>query len=928
MTRRSHLCGLLLPLAAFAASASAAEIQSFDSAATVKAWGFNNGPEFPGATGSIEWRATYGHTKPGCLALHYSFEKGGSYVQAGRDLPKDMDARAVRLWLFKPGDNEIGFRAVDSTNQTFQKTIGYTASGWQQLEVDLGTWTNSWGGANDNRPHWPMKAFAVLVESSHESREGTVLIDDLEPLPSGAVARQQTVGTYDALHDRDWHAGGGADNEYRDGVWKYHFGSPELRTEFSFLGDPRLLRLVVESDGSGHGVSVHLGSHFQGFTRQIGRLTQNGEMTLEAPLDDMGEWRHGGGEDDGQRRLPLRMINISLDRSDGPVSGTIRVKRLEIETRYAPAESVVLIPSARQEGEVAQFSVTMRNLTAKPVSGKVVCDIRGLGERVERKVEDVQLPGAAVPVMKAFSRPLADMTFAEAVFQMIPDGSAPSAPASMGLSTVPGPSDSPGLQPESIIGAGLYLYRWNGHPQQFENITRMCELAQRAGVKWSREEISWDRTEPREGQFEWSFYDRMLEIAQQHGISVYGLLDYWSPWAAKNTPAGVEQYCRWAKQVVRRYKGRIHHWEIWNEPNIFFWSGPRELYAELLTKAYEAIKAEDPTATVMGCSTAGIDTGFIEKVMKWGGKFDALTIHPYRGTLQEQAYMKELRDVKAFVGGRPVWLTEIGFPSEQRYGWSERNQAALVARTYLSTLASGAAANVSWYDFRNDGDDPFYNEYNFGMVRHDFAPKPAYRALATFGRSLAGMKAVGPLEVGPGAYAFKFADGGHEVIAACAPERGRLLAFETSVPVTIVNGVGEAVTPVEVKAGGGTHAVKCVTLDNGFPVYIRAVAADASGGTLLGFKAVESPIKITTDGDSVRPGSVVKLHLSGAADVSRWELPFGWTEPEKGSNGDYVLQVPATEVADHARIQAFVEVAGRMLRLPIVLNIEPLVIRL
>jgi hypothetical protein len=34
----------------------------------------------------------------------------------------------------------------------------------------------------------------------------------------------------------------------------------------------------------------------------------------------------------------------------------------------------------------------------------------------------------------------------------------------------------------------------------------------------------------------------------------------------------------------------IKQWEIWNEPNIFFWQGPKDLYAELLTKSYAAIK--------------------------------------------------------------------------------------------------------------------------------------------------------------------------------------------------------------------------------------------------------------------------------------------------------------------------------------------------
>src|SRR5690606_4070006 len=103
---------------------------------------------------------------------------------------------------------------------------------------------------------------------------------------------------------------------------------------------------------------------------------------------------------------------------------------------------------------------------------------------------------------------------------------------------------------------------------------------------------------------------------------------------------------------------------------------------------------------------------------------------PYRGFLSERQFIRELREVREQVGGRQVWITEMGW-STQLDGVSEREQAQLLARCYLAAIASGACQNVSWYDFRNDGSDPFYNEYNFGVLRNDLTPKPAYRALAT-----------------------------------------------------------------------------------------------------------------------------------------------------------------------------------------------------
>ena len=51
-----------------------------------------------------------------------------------------------------------------------------------------------------------------------------------------------------------------------------------------------------------------------------------------------------------------------------------------------------------------------------------------------------------------------------------------------------------------------------------------------------------------------------------------------------------------------RYKDRVHHWEIWNEPNYWrFWLPQPDVgaYTTLLKQAYAAIKAVDPAATVM-----------------------------------------------------------------------------------------------------------------------------------------------------------------------------------------------------------------------------------------------------------------------------------------------------------------------------------------
>lgn len=55
-------------------------------------------------------------------------------------------------------------------------------------------------------------------------------------------------------------------------------------------------------------------------------------------------------------------------------------------------------------------------------------------------------------------------------------------------------------------------------------------------------------------------------------------------------------------------------------------------------------------------------------------------------------------------------------------------QARHLARAYLTYLAHGVEV-FFWYEFRDGGRKPDYNEHNFGIITSDLEPKPAYVAL-------------------------------------------------------------------------------------------------------------------------------------------------------------------------------------------------------
>lgn len=135
-------------------------------------------------------------------------------------------------------------------------------------------------------------------------------------------------------------------------------------------------------------------------------------------------------------------------------------------------------------------------------------------------------------------------------------------------------------------------------------------LMRDAGFNWVKQWFAWQDIEGAgRNQFDWSRTDRIVSQVEQHGLK---LLVRVSPTAdrafwAGNPPENADYFAEFVGALARRYRGRIHAYQIWNEPNLAREWGNKPPdpagYALLLRKAYRAIKAEDPNAIVV---TAGM----------------------------------------------------------------------------------------------------------------------------------------------------------------------------------------------------------------------------------------------------------------------------------------------------------------------------------
>jgi xylan 1,4-beta-xylosidase len=135
-------------------------------------------------------------------------------------------------------------------------------------------------------------------------------------------------------------------------------------------------------------------------------------------------------------------------------------------------------------------------------------------------------------------------------------------------------------------------------------------------------------------RYDWTLLDRIFDTYRDRRVRPYVQIGFMpealsispKPYQHRWTPGGKEplstgwafppkDYRKWADLVfewvrhsVSRY-GKVEvetwYWEVWNEPNIFYWRGTSEEYHKLYDYAADAVKRALPSARVGGPHVAG-----------------------------------------------------------------------------------------------------------------------------------------------------------------------------------------------------------------------------------------------------------------------------------------------------------------------------------
>jgi spore germination protein YaaH len=309
------------------------------------------------------------------------------------------------------------------------------------------------------------------------------------------------------------------------------------------------------------------------------------------------------------------------------------------------------------------------------------------------------------------------------------------------------------------------------------------------GFSWAKQQVRWEFHEPSRGQYSFGELDRMVDACNANGISVLFSVVVAPKWATSggnHYPANYEDFWRFMGALVGHFKGRVKAYEVWNEQNLQReWGAPlnASAYVQLLSGAYRAIKAADPSAIVVSGAptptgmndgiTAVNDRIYLEQMYQAGlARYsNAVGVHPSgfanpatsrfpegndpaRGYDDHPSFffrstMEDYRNimVKYGDGGKKLWPTEFGWPTVENLGVppapgyafandvNEGRQAEYLVQAYQMGRNWGWVGvmflwNLNFGPVSGAADE----KAAYGIIRPDWSLRPAYGALANMAK--------------------------------------------------------------------------------------------------------------------------------------------------------------------------------------------------
>ena len=329
---------------------------------------------------------------------------------------------------------------------------------------------------------------------------------------------------------------------------------------------------------------------------------------------------------------------------------------------------------------------------------------------------------------------------------------------------------------------------------------KSVQMVAAAGFHWLRQEFPWEDIEIHgKGDFQdrrhepyrsaWTKYDHIVALAEQVGLEIVPRLSNPPAWTraggdARGTFAPPDNLADWGDYVyavVSRYRGRIHYYQLWNEPNIYPEWGEQPAdpqgYTRLLCEGYRRAREADPGVVILSgalAPTVSLHPGpgpalglsdfvFLQRMYDAGAAacFDVLSINDYMlwsGPTDHRmqplnvnfARPVYIRDIMVANGdaAKPVWISEMNsnaVPNEPGItGWGAYGQVTPEQQARYAVLAYQRAMEewpwvgvVNFWFFKRASDaERTQAMYYFRMAEPDFTPLPVYQAMQEYTAAL------------------------------------------------------------------------------------------------------------------------------------------------------------------------------------------------
>ncbi len=267
--------------------------------------------------------------------------------------------------------------------------------------------------------------------------------------------------------------------------------------------------------------------------------------------------------------------------------------------------------------------------------------------------------------------------------------------------------------------------------------------------------FAWNVVVPEPGEYDWTLPDATLAAAGQAGVTISAVIQPFSSWGSSEqldqavcesidftyfdyytgAPTRWNAYEKFVSNLVERYDGdgiddmpglttRVSAWEVGNEVegncggNL---SKPRR-YVKLLRRSYQAIKAADPTATVLNAGALEIidQNGLALDETKdfWREFFDLdgqryLDIFNMHYNNERDGAVDSMSDwqqhlkffTKLQTDSIPIWVTEFGTLSGTNNDIGLTQSRAFQASWYFRYVVMGMSYGVERYYLDLSGPD-------------------------------------------------------------------------------------------------------------------------------------------------------------------------------------------------------------------------------